>query len=447
MIKTLFLLLFLFVATICFAQNGHFVQDARTGCKLWADNADDEIFRWSGPCINGYANGNGTITWYQKQQKAAMYTGQVKAGRITGKGKLVINGYGTLQGNFLNGLLNGPGAIYFANGGKTIGNFTNGAFLNLDAPYLKLLRKETVALKDTTEIYGNDDDSTGLFYYLLMPRQPARAVLVLFPSTGETAENVISCNKDLMQLAYTKNIATVVVSANYNKSLESDPQAMHFFETVFTQLVEKYKLPANKFILSGLSLGGCNVLQYTEMSRDSRYHTYLKPMAVIGVDPPVDMADLYNNAKEQIVEYEQLGNALTDSKKAALNECHFIIDEFRKLYGGSPDQFPQKYIEGSQFSRSQPDGGYAKYLLQVPVRLYCDPDIVWQLKYKGRDYYHMNAANLSAMVNVLMKGGNTQAELIPAIGKGFRVDGIRHPHSWSIVDAKGCVEWIISLTK
>jgi acetyl esterase/lipase len=448
MTKKIFFLPFFLLTLVCSAQNGQYIEDTSTGCRIWTDDySAKERVKWSGPCSKDYAAGWGTLTWYHDGQKFAVYTGEMKGGKINGKGKLVITDYATFQGNFIDGALNGPGAAYFANGGKTIGNFTKGAFLNLDGKYLKLLQKQKINLKDNTGIYGNDDNSTDLFYYLLLPHQAVKATLVLFPSTGETAENVISCNKTLIQLAYTKNIATVVVSANYNKSLESDSQAMLFFESVFTALISKYNLPGNKFVLCGLSLGGGNALQYTEMSRDSKYHTYLKPMAVIGVDPPVDMIDLYNNAIQQIAEFEKEGGTLSESKKTALDENRFLIDYFHKLYGGPPEQYPQKYIEGSQFSRNQDDGGNAKHLIQVPVRLYCDPDILWQLKYKERDYYHMNAANLSAMINFLMKRGNKQAELIPAIGKGFRVDGTRHPHSWSIVDAAGCVGWIIGLTK
>lgn len=240
---------------------------------------------------------------------------------------------------------------------------------------------------------------------------------------------------------------TVVVSANYNNTLDTDTTAKRFFDTVFEDIVIKFKAPKDKFILDGLSLGGMNALQYTEMSRNANYTTFLKPVAVIGVDPPVDLIDLYNGAKNAIVKYEKEGDKLSESKKMALQEDHFLVNEFQKQYGGSPTEFPEKYIEGSMFTRSSHDGGNAKYLVDVPVRLYCDPDILWQLKNKGRDYYDMNAANLSAMANFLMQNGNTKAEFIPAIGKGFSVDGTRHPHSWSIVEPVECIKWILELIK
>ncbi len=54
----------------------------------------------------------------------------------------------------------------------------------------------------------------------------------------------------------------------------------------------------------------------------------------------------------------------------------------------------------------------------------------------------MNALDQSAMINYLRRLGNKDAEFINAFGKGYRLDGTRHPHSWSIVDAANCINWI-----
>ena len=54
----------------------------------------------------------------------------------------------------------------------------------------------------------------------------------------------------------------------------------------------------------------------------------------------------------------------------------------------------------------------------------------------------MNALDQSAMINFLHRAGNEKAEFINAYKKGYRLDGTRHPHSWSIVDAVDCINWI-----
>jgi len=446
--RLLFLAFLILFTANSFAQSdGQFVKEHKANCKIWVDEATPaDSLIWNGDCKNNFASGKGFLQWFRDNKLSATYQGEMKQGKFDGKGKFEIIGYASFQGTFIDGALNGKGAAYFNNGGKTVGNFVNGDFLDLDGKYLAILKKQTVAIRNTLETYGNIKKEDSLFYYVLPPQKTIQAVLVLFPSTGETAENVISCNKNMMQQAYEKNILSVVVSANFNNTLDTDTTAKRFFDTVLEDIVMKYKAPKDKFVLCGLSLGGMNALQYTEMSRNSKYVTYLKPLAVIGADPPVDLIDLYNGAKNAIVKYEKEGDKLSESKKMALREDHFLVNEFNKQYGGSPEEFPEKYVEGSMFTRSRDDGGNAKYLINVPVRLYCDPDVVWQLKNKSRDYYDMNAANLSAMTNFLMQSGNTKAEFIPAIGKGFRVDGTRHPHSWSIIEPTECIKWILDLT-
>ena len=57
----------------------------------------------------------------------------------------------------------------------------------------------------------------------------------------------------------------------------------------------------------------------------------------------------------------------------------------------------------------------------------------------------MNAVDLAALVNQLKILGSKKAELVTTIGKGFREDGSRHPHSWSIVDENELIEWFIHL--
>lgn len=446
-------LLIVILSSICISSlgqttTGRFIKDPRTNCQVWDENyTPTDSITWNGGCENNFANGQGTLLWYENKKVIAQYVGQMKKGKPNGQGKYKIYNYGTMEGNFENGTLQGQGKIILDNGGKLIGNFLNGEFLNLDKPYLTLLKKIKSPVNDVTNIYENDNGSSELFYYALVPKDNIKSVLVLLPSTNESAENVISCNKQLIQRCFNNHILVAVLSINYNKSLERDDAALQFLNTTFEEIISTFNAPKDKFILSGLSLGGENALQYTEMSRNPKYKTGIKPIAVIGVDPPVDEADLYYNAKAEIERYKNDSSLITGSIKGALIEDNFLMEYFHKLYGGSPAEFPANYIEASTFSRTQADGGNAKYLIDVPVRLYSDPDILWNLKYKHRDYYHINAANLSALTNFLMMKGNKRVEFIPAIGKGYRVDGTRHPHSWSIVEPTDCVKWISNITK
>ena len=67
------------------------------------------------------------------------------------------------------------------------------------------------------------------------------------------------------------------------------------------------------------------------------------------------------------------------------------------------------------------------------------------MKNRGKSYYGMNALDAAALINALQLLGNKEAELILTEDQGYRPDGSRHPHSWSIVDEKELVEWFVQL--
>lgn len=446
--KTVLFSLLLLSAQFSAAQSsaGRYMKAVNSGCLVWNENySPGDSVSWTGSCKKKYAEGIGVLTWFGNNTVYARYEGEMKMGIPNGKGTYVFTDWCTMEGNFVNGILQGEGKINYVSGGKLEGNFVNGSLLRLNAVCMNALKKNTISLRDTTSIYLGDGASDTLYYYSIVPPTTIKGVLALFPATYETTENVISCNQQLIEKGFEKGIMTIVISANYNRGMESDPLSLAFFNQVFSDAIVRYKAPADKFILSGFSLGGNNALHYAEMSNDKRYSTSIRPLAVIGVDPPVDCAGLYKRAEYEIGVYTKDSVVLTPGMQGALNEDRYIINFYTTTYGGSPDKYPERYIEGSEFSYDQPDGGNAKYLLNVPVRIYCDPDIVWQLENRNRSYYQMSAADQTAMINFLRINGNKRAEFIPAVGKGYRLDGARHPHSWSVIDPDECLNWMLGL--
>jgi len=444
--KYLFTLIMFINSLITFGQQvtGAYIKDSKTGCKVWdEDYSPHDRVTWKGACKNNFAEGPGTLIWHQNGQEMARYTGVMQKGRPNGIGKYTYLGNGETAGNFINGVLQGKGTRTFSTGLKLEGNYIDDEFLNIDDVLLKKLKKHTTAFLDSTDIYVNDGNSKSLFYYTIAPKDNIKGALILLPSSGENAESVISCNKKLIQSASENNILTVVLSINNDHGLDDDQLALDFLNVTFKEVMNKYNVQENKFVIGGFSGGGMIALRYTEMAKDNSNKTSIIPAAVFGVDPPVDLAGLYNTSKRDIMmNGDKVG--LSPGKMNGLREAKMIMEEYYKMYGGEPDKHPERYIQCSMYSRSEKDGGNAKFLKNLPVRVYCDPDILWALKERNRDYYDINAANLSSMINFLNMSGNKEAEFIPAIGKGYRLDGTRHPHSWSIVEPIDCLNWIVN---
>ena len=293
-----------------------------------------------------------------------------------------------------------------------------------------------VAHEDPYDLYASiDKDSTTLFYDKLVPKNKPIGVLVILSGSGERIEDVKK-QISLHTLAVQKNLLVIFPSINWgtNKHIPEH----EFLDTIFKQIVSEYKIPKNKFVIGGFSGGGMVALTYTEKANKYNDSTFIKPKAVFGVDPPLDYAHLWNHCKKDIER---------NFSEPAIQEGKWIMESYTKEFGGSPEDFPENYVKHSIFSYGEKEGGNAKYLKSTPILLYTEPDVLWQMENRHRDYYDMNCVDIAAMINQLQVQGNKRAKLVVTNNKGRRLNGMRHPHSWSIMDSRQCLNWIIKQLK
>ena len=302
--------------------------------------------------------------------------------------------------------------------------------------YEKLLEKNIIQKTDSTGIFESKAGKDELYYYALVPKETIKGVLVLLPSTLEETESVLENNKELCRLAFDKGIMTVVPSTNAHICL--DEPVLDFLNKTFADVISRYGAPKDKFIIGGFSLGGIVSLRYTEMAYENASQVSAIPCAAFSVDGPVDFITMYEQFENDIKKNINWG---------AVAEANYYIDGMHKIFGGSPKEAYANYMKHSVYTRGEDKGGNAQYLKNVPVRIYSDPDIDWAIKERQRDLYDMNAPDHTALIVELNLQGNNNAEFINRLGKGYRLDGTRHPHSWSLVDADDCVEWMLKCIK
>jgi len=308
--------------------------------------------------------------------------------------------------------------------------------VNLQEPFSNNLRKNIIDIVDETNLYINDGTSNELFYYALKPKEKIKGTLILLPPTAQNVEEVINSNIKLFELAYDNGILIIVPSINYNLFL--DHLTMAFLNTTFKKALIKYQAPKDKIVIGGFSLGGMNAIRYVELSLENSDLTSIQPVAVYGIDPPLDWVRIYYSF-QRIKEL--------NFSEVAVNEAVDYLNKLNKQFGGSPKDNPNIYSKHSMYSKTVKDGGNAKFLIDTPIRIYSDPDINWHLKERQTDFYDINALDQTAMINQLRILGNENAEFISALGKGFRPNGMRHPHSWSIAEPNELMAWIMNKLK
>ncbi len=298
------------------------------------------------------------------------------------------------------------------------------------------VQKVIVSNQDPFHLYYSESsDSTTLFYLKIVPKVKPIGVLVILPAGGEIIENTLK-QITLHKLAVEEGFIVIFPSINAGPIIFKED--FKFLDIIFKQVVEEYKVPKDKFVLGGLSGAGMISLSYAEKANKEKGGTFIKPKAIFSLDAPVDYATLY---------YAEERDVKRNFAEAAVQESKEFIADCKKEFGGSPKDVPSEYIKYSIYSHSEDDGGNAKYLINTPILIYTEPGIEWQLQNRHRNLYDLNCLDISAMVNFLQTQGNKNVKLIVTHDKGVRLDGSKHPHSWSIMDSQECFNWILEQIK
>ncbi len=234
---------------------------------------------------------------------------------------------------------------------------------------------------------------------------------------------------------YKKGIPTLIPSINTR--IHSDTAYYDLINEMILDYSKRQNKEIDNVMIGGLSAGGIMSLNYAIYMVKNPHESIPIPKSVVVVDPPVDLYNLWF-----IMERLSKRNCVASAK----DEADFYLDYCRKYLGGTPDEVPGRYRQASPFSRDLENGGNTVYLKDIPVRVYCEPDMDWWLA-RCEDLADMNATDLSTMINTLKLLGNDNAEFITTTGKGYRIDGRRHPHSWSILDAKDTADWMERMIK
>ena len=205
-------------------------------------------------------------------------------------------------------------------------------------------------------------------------------------------------------------------------------------KTIVSHANDKYKIPDNKLYLGGFSLGGFTTLRITELAVENR-DTKLIPQAIFCIDSPINYLDLYQYCERELKRKCNIEGVSSVGQQ----EAQWIKNLLEKSLG-NPLINNSLYIKESCYSSG---GGNAFFLKKIPVIIFHEIDIQWQIENKCRDLRDQNIFMISQLISYLQFNGNKNAKIITTQKKGYRSNGKRHPHSWSIADPKILFEFLL----
>lgn len=292
-----------------------------------------------------------------------------------------------------------------------------------------LVSSSTFAQKVDT-VYTEKNGQLETLYFTLVPEQPSKGLLVVlggFSFPQQTLEETTLPTK-ACAAGYTVLLPFLYRADTVDRNNTFQTR----LERLIPEIIKKYNLPKDKFIIGGQSWAGHQAMLYAEKAFNPQYKSIVKPNAVFGVDPPLDLKRLYNGYVRAMT---------IDTTKRRNSEASMITNLFKSQFGGTPQQKPKAYEMASSFYRDAKDGGNIKYLTAIPVRLYADPDVSWHINERNGPIEWTNLADVTACIVQLRLLGNKKAEFVNCLGKGFLPNGQRHPHAFSMLDADEFISW------
>ena len=266
-------------------------------------------------------------------------------------------------------------------------------------------------------------------YELSKPIGKINAVLILF---GGFSENATAIKREfpIIDKAKKKNIA--ILYMNFNRKLWINENEKSELSELLQKIFKENQLPSDNVYIGGFSSGGnlCLLISNHLVKEKRR----IQPKGVFIIDSPVDLLALYHL-------YER--NIERNFSKSSVNEANWLLNIFNKELGNPKDGI-RKFEESSPFISESNYIGNVSNLNNLKIRFYTEPDTLWWKTNRQNTPEDLNAFSIEKLITELEKKfNNEKVELIKTENKGYRSNGNRHPHSWSIVDKDNLINWMI----
>lgn len=266
-------------------------------------------------------------------------------------------------------------------------------------------------------------------YTLVLPLQETpKGLIVFFNADRDTSGKIF-------HYSIPKGIAVAYVTTGNRLDFFFEKEEMQLVESYLAAIIDDHKIPKANLMFAGMSLAGTRALKLSlfACTPDSKHR--LKPKAVAMCDSPLDFVRFWRECnKARILKFHAV----------ASNEGEWVAGYLERNLKGTPQTNLNAYLDYSPFSHTLIDTSKLKCLSDVLIRAYTEPDVLWWMNTRRKDYYGINAIDMAALVNELHIHGNLNAELVVTKDKGVLPDGSKHPHSWSIVDERELVDWFDS---
>lgn len=257
----------------------------------------------------------------------------------------------------------------------------------------------------------------------------SEALLILFPGGGSTSKETKRDFKILRKAIQNK---VSVLLMDFNRHLWIDTNDAENLKTKIIKIVNENNLQTDNIYIGGMSIGGTVALSLSNYLAKTK--SQINPKGVFVVDAPIDLYGLYKSAQKDLLR--------TDFSKERLAEPKWIVNYFEEAFG--KDSLLINIQKVAPITLQTNNTTNLDFLKFKKFRLYTEPDTLWYKSQRQTDFESTNAYTLQKTAKLLNAKKWKKTTLIQTENKGYRFDGQRHPHSWSIVNVDELLKWILN---
>ncbi len=280
--------------------------------------------------------------------------------------------------------------------------------------------------KNTTEIPTSEIIKTSEFELIKAENQ--KGLLILFPCFPCDTENTLSEFK-IKDISVKNGFS--VLAMNLNQHLFLNPTEKQKLAEQLEIIISQNDLTKENIFIGGFSSGGNVSLLISDYLVENK--SPIQPEGLFIVDSPIDLLALYKTAKK---------NLEMNFAEPSIQEAMWIKDFFDKEFG-NPENGIANYEKNSPFTYETQNIENLRGLKNLKIRFYTEPDLKWWKENRKNDFEDLNAFYIEKLSDRLKtEFRNTNVELIKTENRGYRENGERHPHSWSIVNEEDLMNWM-----
>ena len=264
-------------------------------------------------------------------------------------------------------------------------------------------------------------------YELLLPKAERTGVLILFGGFPGNPD-VIKREFKIVAPAMEAGVAVALMEFNRRFWLEEDEKTK--LAAIINRMFAENKLNKANVHIGGFSSGGTVSLLLSNYLVQSG--SPVQPRGVFVVDSPVDLLGLYENSQRNIAR---------KFSPVSVQESQMIVGMLESRFG-KPEDSTALYEAHAVYTLKTHNTENVSHLRDVKLRFYTEPDTVWWKQNRQNEYEEMNAYFIKHLADDLAEDFGDNVAYIATENRGYRPNGERHPHSWSIVDVADLIRWM-----